>query len=184
MPRSPSVRPVSLCGLAAATMFALPAAAQELSVPIHRVTSDGIGPQIGIVHAMDGPDGLVLQAELGPMLSPGPHGFHLHQNPDCGPAPDDDGTMVPGLAAGGHFDPEDTGRHRGPSGDGHLGDLPALWVVEGEAVSQFMTAPRLTVDDLHGHSLVIHQNGDNYRDEPDALGGGGPRVACGVVPDA
>lgn len=168
--------------VAVATLVAPPAGAQELTVPMHEVTTEGTGAQWGVVHAMDGPNGLVLQVELGPMLSAGPHGFHVHQNPDCGPARDDAGETVPGLAAGGHFDPDDTGMHRGPGGDGHLGDLPALWAVEGEAMSRFAVAPRLTVADLRGHALVIHQGGDNYRDEPEPLGGGGARVACGVVP--
>ena len=39
------------------------------------------------------------------------------------------------LAAGGHYDPAKTDRHEGPYGNGHLGDLPALYVdKEGKAV--------------------------------------------------
>jgi Cu-Zn family superoxide dismutase len=37
------------------------------------------------------------------------------------------------------------------------------------------------VEDLKGRSLMIHQDGDNFSDQPEPLGGGGPRVACGVV---
>ena len=32
-----------------------------------------------------------------------------------------------------------------------------------------------------GRALMIHANGDNYSDIPKKLGGGGARVACGVV---
>lgn len=28
---------------------------------------------------------------------------------------------------------------------------------------------------------MIHKGGDNYSDEPAALGGGGARFACGVI---
>jgi Cu-Zn family superoxide dismutase len=28
---------------------------------------------------------------------------------------------------------------------------------------------------------MIHEGGDNYRDTPEPLGGGGGRIACGVV---
>jgi Cu-Zn family superoxide dismutase len=28
---------------------------------------------------------------------------------------------------------------------------------------------------------MVHAGGDNYADQPEPLGGGGPRVACGVV---
>jgi Cu-Zn family superoxide dismutase len=39
----------------------------------------------------------------------------------------------------------------------------------------------LKVKDLTGHSLMIHAGGDNFSDEPAALGGGGARVACGMI---
>jgi len=44
-----------------------------------------------------------------------------------------------------------------------------------------MVAPRLKTSDLKGRAIVIHSGGDNYSDEPAALGGGGSRAACGVV---
>ena len=40
----------------------------------------------------------------------------------------------------------------------------------------------LSTADLKGKALIVHAGGDTYRDEP-PLGGGGARVACGVVPD-
>ena len=42
-------------------------------------------------------------------------------------------------------------------------------------------APRLKMADLRGRSLMIHAGGDNHADHPAPLGGGGPRVACGVI---
>ena len=41
--------------------------------------------------------------------------------------------------------------------------------------------PHLTVADVKGHSIMIHVGGDNYSDQPAPLGGGGARIACGVV---
>jgi Cu-Zn family superoxide dismutase len=42
-------------------------------------------------------------------------------------------------------------------------------------------APRITnVSTLRGHAVVIHAGGDNYSDVP-PLGGGGARIACGVI---
>ena len=90
--------------------------------------------------------------------------------------------MVPGLAAGGHYDPAGTGRHEGPYGDGHLGDLPPLYVDGDGRATLPVLAPRLEAGDLKGRSLMIHAGGDNYADHPEKLGGGGARVACGVVP--
>lgn len=89
--------------------------------------------------------------------------------------------MVPGLAAGGHYDPANTDFHSGPYGEGHLGDLSLLYAdSKGEANSPIL-APRVKVSDLKGRSLMIHAGGDNYSDNPKKLGGGGARMACGVV---
>jgi Cu-Zn family superoxide dismutase len=93
-----------------------------------------------------------------------------------------DGKRVPGLAAGGHYDPAGTGRHEGPYGDGHLGDLPPLYVDDGGWGSMPVLAPRVKVSDIRNRSLMIHAGGDNYSDHPAKLGGGGARMACGVVP--
>ncbi len=78
-------------------------------------------------------------------------------------------------------DPQNTGHHDGPIGTGHLGDLPALSVnIEGKAEIP-VVARRLEMSDLRGHSLIIHAGGDNYSDVPQKLGGGGPRIACGII---
>ena len=88
-----------------------------------------------------------------------------------------------GLAAGGHYDPLNTKQH-GPWGEGHLGDLPALYADVKGGVGQAQLAPRLKLSDVLGRSLVIHEKGDNYSDKPLPLGGGGARIACGVIPKA
>lgn len=38
-----------------------------------------------------------------------------------------------------------------------------------------------SVEALEGHALIIHAGGDNYSDAPAPLGGGGARLACGVI---
>ena len=155
------------------------AQAEELVVPMYRIDSAGIGNAIGTVKASSSPYGTILTPDL-KGLTPGLHGFHVHQNPDCGPGVTD-GKKVPGLAAGGHFDPAATGSHEGPYGNGHLGDLPALYVDANGNASLPVLAPRLKLSDLKGRSLIIHAGGDNYSDYPEKLGGGGARAACGVV---
>ena len=43
-------------------------------------------------------------------------------------------------------------------------------------------APRITdASQLQGKALMIHAGGDNYADQPQPLGGGGGRIACGVI---
>ncbi len=87
--------------------------------------------------------------------------------------------MLPWLQ-GGHYDPKNSGRHEGPYGKGHLGDLPKLIADEKGDVTMSVTAPRLKLKDLKGRTLIIHAGGDNYSDNP-PMGGGGSRIACGVV---
>jgi Cu-Zn family superoxide dismutase len=151
----------------------------ELIVHMHLIDAKGIGSEIGTITVSDSPYGLILTPNLS-RLMPGIHGFHVHQNANCGTAKKD-GKTVPGLGAGGHYDPKGTGRHEGPYGQGHIGDLPALYVGRDGCALLPVLAPRLRVSDLKGHSLVIHSGGDNYSDHPQPLGGGGGRVACGVV---
>ena len=152
---------------------------EEVTVTINLVTAEGIGKEIGTVSLSDSPYGLILTPRLID-LTPGIHGFHVHQNPDCGPANEGD-KMVGGLAAGGHFDPKGTGRHEGPYKNGHLGDLAALYVdKEGKATLPVLS-PRIKVNDVKGRSLMIHAGGDNYSDQPEKLGGGGARIACGTI---
>ena len=92
------------------------------------------------------------------------------------------GKPVPAAAAGGHLDPQQTKRHGLPWGDGHLGDLPALVVAADGTATQPVLAPRLKLADVRSHALMVHAGGDNHADHPQPLGGGGGRVACGVIP--
>jgi len=155
------------------------ASAATVTVTMHRVNAGGIGDIVGLIEFLDTVNGLKVIPNLRG-LTEGQHGFHVHQNPACGPA-DKEGKMVPGLAAGGHFDPKETGVHEGPKGMGHLGDLPVLYVDVAGRATRPMLAPRLKTSDLAGRSIMIHAGGDNYSDVPKKLGGGGARAACGVV---
>jgi Cu-Zn family superoxide dismutase len=166
----------------AATLFLIAggvAAADELKIQINTVGEGGAGNAIGTVTASESPYGVIFTPDLAG-LPPGLHGFHLHQNPDCSTG-EKDGKKVPALAAGGHYDPAASGKHLGPYAEGHLGDLPGLFVgSDGKAVTPVL-APRLKLADLTGRSLMIHVGGDNYADAPAPLGGGGVRMACGVI---
>jgi Cu-Zn family superoxide dismutase len=155
--------------------LAFGANAEEVVVTVNAIDGTGVGAAIGTVTLSDGPNGLVIKPAL-KELAPGGHGFHVHGNPDCGAA-----SNAAGMAAGGHYDPAKAGKHLGPKGAGHLGDLPALMVAADGTATQPMTVDRLKVADVKGRALMIHAGGDNYSDEPKPLGGGGARVACGVI---
>ncbi len=161
-----------ICAIAAAGFLFLTNGFADISIPMHLVAKKGVGKLIGTVDAKQTKYGLLLTPHLKD-LSPGIHGFHIHSNPSCGDM---------GLAAGGHLDPEHTGKHLGPYNDhGHLGDLPVLVVKKNGTATLPVLAPKLSITDIMNHSLMIHEHGDNYSDQPKKLGGGGPRVACGVI---
>jgi Cu-Zn family superoxide dismutase len=105
----------------------------------------------------------------------------VHENGSCAPSMANN-VGVPAGAAGGHFDPRTVGKHAGPQGVGHLGDLPVLEVAADGTAKQTLTALHISdAATLRGHALVIHEGGDNYSDSPKPLGGGGGRIACGVI---
>ena len=154
--------------------------AASLEVPMNLVSADGAPQAIGSITIDETAYGLVFTPKL-QSLPAGIHGFHVHENGSCEPGVKDD-VKVAALAAGGHFDPQKTGKHLGPYADGHLGDLPAIYVTHDGIANYPVLAPRLkTLSQIKGHALMIHAGGDNHSDMPKPLGGGGERMACGVI---
>ena len=74
-----------------------------------------------------------------------------------------------------------TGVHEGPHGNGHLGDLPLLTVDPDGTATTITWAPRPTLQQLKRTSIMVHAKGDNFSDTPVSLGGGGGRLACGIL---
>ena len=167
--------------LAVLTLLACAGAqAASETVEMNLVTPQGVGQSIGEVTIAETENGLEFTPDL-KALPPGEHGFHIHANGSCQPAIKD-GNASAAESAGGHFDPHKTGKHAGPDGEGHLGDLPVLVVNdEGKAIVP-VTATRLkSLNDIKDKALMIHVGGDNMSDQPKPLGGGGARFACGVI---
>jgi Cu-Zn family superoxide dismutase len=155
------------------------ASAAEMIVPMNTVNTEGTVKSIGNITIAESPYGLVFTPSL-EGLETGIHGFHVHENPSCEPK-DKDGKPVAALAAGSHYDPNAKKHHGTPWNDGHLGDLPALVVGQDGKANYAVLAPRLKISDIKSRALIIHVGGDNYSDEPALLGGGGARIACGVI---
>ncbi|MGR6830855.1 superoxide dismutase family protein [Aliivibrio wodanis] len=151
--------------------------ASNISVDMKDLDS---GKMVGSILIEQNEYGVVFKPNLSGLPS-GLHGFHIHENNSCDTS-EKNGKTILGGAAGGHYDPMKTGQHGFPwSNDNHLGDLPPLYInMDGNAV-QPVLAPRITLPNLSGRSLMIHAGSDNHSDHPKALGGGGARLVCGVI---
>lgn len=142
------------------------------TVPMTMVDGKGAGKALGDIHIEAAQCGVLLKPNLHG-LSPGIHGFHVHEKPSCADR---------AMAAGAHLDPTATGKHNGPYvADSHLGDLPVLIVDKKGRATLPVLVPRFTLDSLKNHALMIHAGEDNYSDRPQKLGGGGDRIACGII---
>uniref|UniRef100_P41962 Superoxide dismutase [Cu-Zn] n=3 Tax=Brugia pahangi TaxID=6280 RepID=SODC_BRUPA len=115
-------------------------------------------------------------------LTPGLHGFHVHQYGD---------TTNGCISAGPHFNPYNK-THGGPTDEmRHVGDL-------GNIVAGADGTAHIDISDKHvqllgpnsiiGRSLVVHADQDDLgkgvgdkKDESLKTGNAGARVACGIV---
>lgn len=109
-------------------------------------------------------------------LSPGKHGFHIHEKGDCS-APD-------GSSALGHFNPYEA--PHGPPSAGkegrHVGDLGNL-TADDRGVAHYEANDDVVAFDgvagIEGRGLIVHASEDDLRTQP--TGAAGARVACGVI---
>jgi Cu-Zn family superoxide dismutase len=150
---------------------------------VRPTTADGASAE-GTVRFMETGGDLVVMVSLRG-LAPGAHGFHIHQNPACGPADTDgDGQMEPAGAAGAHWDPHNTNDHGAPTEEitqKHLGDLGNIEVGSDGMVETTLTVSNYNPSEhnVAGHALVVHMGRDDL--ETDPSGGAGTPQGCGVI---
>ncbi len=145
--------------------------------PARAEIRDPDGSPVGEVELRATEGGVELSGSLA-RLSPGEHGFHIHETGVCEPPAFE--------SAGGHFAP--AGRRHGfdhPEGP-HAGDLRNLQVAQDSTVTVSATDTLVTLRegagallDADGSALVIHRDPDDYRSQPS--GASGDRIACGVI---
>jgi Cu-Zn family superoxide dismutase len=119
-------------------------------------------------------DGVQVQAEL-TGLTPGNHGFHVHEFGDCSAA--DAGS------AGAHFNPTNK-PHAGPDDtERHVGDMGNLEAdASGKATLDYLDHQISLTNDQQsviGRSVVVHAKPDDLKSQP--AGNSGARIACGVI---
>ena len=170
---------LSILALAA---VASTAAVADYRVDMNAIDVRGVGAPLGTIIVTESGNGVTFTPDL-KGLPPGEHGFHVHEFPNCA-AREKDGKVSAGELAGGHWDPDKTGKHGGGGMPGHRGDLPVLAVGADGSAKKPVTVAGLKLKDLASKSLIVHAGGDNHADQPKPNGGGGDRIACGVVQPA
>lgn len=154
---------------------------KAMNVPVHMISSAGIHEKVGEIKLSDTPQGLRIDTDLYNIPS-GYHGTHIHEFGSLLPSTKGS-KKIAGGKAGSHYDPLGAGFHGSPEGDGHRGDLPKIHADEEGESRQTLYAPRLTLEEIKGRSIILHRYGDNYSDHPLPNGGGKERMAGGIIVD-
>jgi Cu-Zn family superoxide dismutase len=135
------------------------------------------GKEMGSITIVEATSGVLLRVKL-KGLSPGAHGFHLHEVGKCEGDFSSAGQIYNPLGAKHGFLNEE-----GPMS----GDLPNLFAsaageVDVEIFSPFATLNKDAEEallDANGAAFVIFEKADDYTSESD--GNAGARIACGVI---
>jgi len=148
-----------------------PAAPFKAIAVLHPTAGSNVA---GTVTFTEVADGVQVQANISG-LTPGMHGFHIHEFGDCS-APDL-------TSAGGHFNPTNK-PHAGPEmAERHVGDMGNIEAdASGTAKLDYVDHDMsLTNDKLSiiGRSVVVHAKADDLKTQP--AGDSGARIACGVI---
>jgi len=135
----------------------------------------------GVIHfyQLDGPTSPVRVIGNLTGLSPGPHGFHIHQLGD---------TTNGCKSMGGHFNPNQV-THGAPYDlHRHHGDLGNIQAGMDGVANIDMTDKHLSLNGIYsivGRGVVVHQGEDDLGrggdDGSKKTGNAGGRVACGVI---
>jgi len=139
----------------------------EIELVVRLTSASGVGQVIGILAVKNSEIVVAGRKEIALHikpnvwgLHPGLYAFHVHENPNCGPALKD-GKLVPGLAAGSHLWLSGTGSLGGTTFSSHLGDLPDLEVDADGTARKPVVAARLTLADVVNRSFMIHASQDD-----------------------
>ncbi len=118
-------------------------------------------------------EGIKVTADL-EGLTPGDHGFHIHQFGDC--------SDLKGKSAGGHFNPDGAAHAGHDSKIRHVGDFGNITADENGTAHVEFIDDLISFSGSHniiGRGIVIHGGTDDLTSQ--ASGNAGPRVACGAI---
>lgn len=128
----------------------------------------------GTVNFQQTPDGVTVTGRI-EGLSPGEHGFHVHENGDC--------SSTDSKSAGGHFAPAGHKHGASDAAEHHAGDMGNITanedgVAQVDAQFAFLKMGEGEAS-IIGKAVIVHGGSDDLESQPS--GDAGPRVACGVI---
>jgi Cu-Zn family superoxide dismutase len=167
------------------TLAVVGLAALSYAGTVEKVVQGDVSKAVAVLHPTQGyetagtvwftaePQGVRVRVRL-EGLTPGRHGFHVHEFGDCS-RPD-------GTSAGGHYNP--TGApHAGRDAKlRHVGDLGNVTANESGIVDAEFVDSVIALQGPHsiiGRGVIVHAGEDDLKSQPS--GAAGARVACGVV---
>jgi Cu-Zn family superoxide dismutase len=170
----------SLIGLILLSFGAFTAQAQtgdKSSAPLNAIAvlhPTGNNKVSGTVTFTEVADGVQVHAEI-TGLTPGNHGFHVHEFGDC--------SATDLSSAGGHFNPTNK-PHAGPDDtERHVGDMGNVEAdASGKAKLEYLDHQISLTNDqssVIGRSVIVHGKADDLKSQP--AGDSGARIACGVI---
>ena len=108
-------------------------------------------------------------------LTPGEHGFHVHESGDC--------SAADASSAKGHFNPAAKPHGYYGGAEHHIGDMPNLVADASGNAKLNVELDLMTITDgptgILNRSVVIHADPDDYKSQP--AGNSGKRIACGTI---
>lgn len=104
-------------------------------------------------------------------LTPGKHGFHIHEFGDCS-APD-------ATSAGAHFNPAGNPHAGHDVAKRHMGDLGNIEADASGKAHLDLTDKEIDLSEIIGRGVIVHEKADDLKTQP--TGDAGGRLACGVI---
>jgi Cu-Zn family superoxide dismutase len=128
----------------------------------------------GTVSFYDKGNGDVMAAVDIQGVTPGMHGFHIHEKGDCS-APD-------ATSAGGHYNPTGAPHAAPDAAMHHMGDFGNVTANASGRINEKIHLHGVALsgeNSIIGKSIVLHADRDDLTTQPS--GNSGKRIACGVV---
>lgn len=127
----------------------------------------------GTVEFTQLPDGVQVRIGLSG-LTPGPHGFHIHEKGDC--------SAADATSAGPHFNPTSQPHGAPDAAAHHMGDFGNLVADDKGEVHQKSVVSWISLEGdntIVGRAVVVHKDPDDLTSQP--AGNAGSRIGCGVI---